>query len=276
MQRPCHCLNFNLKWTYWNFVHGRRTTGKGRQPRRFRASGSRQCAPDDRLRTPSDLIREWAAVRVMKTRQTRVHLQQRKCDAETYDQRCGADRHDGKSPFGMLFDIRVHVDLRGKAGFVPQATRRTQTLSGTGADSASTSPRLAASPRARSTDIRRPVSLRVSRSQSCTSRTSGTEVAAALLTCARDDGRALVTISVVTRLTGRHANCGAEPDLMPHSRFGMRTAQALVLGRRRISHGDHPHFTLGTARPFDFRCHEGNGNELGLRHWSSSWMAYGG
>jgi hypothetical protein len=91
-------------------------------------------------------------------------------------------------------------------------------------------------------------------------------VAAALLTCARDNGRALLAVSVVTRWTGRHANSGGEPDLMPHRRFGMRTAQALVLGRRRVGHGDHPHFTLGTARPFDFRCREGNGNELGLSH----------
>ena len=195
-----------------------------------------------------------------------MHLQQRKRDAETYDQRRGADRHDGKSPFGMLFDIRVHVHLRGKAGFVPQATRRTQTLPGTRAGSASTSARLDAPPRARSADIRRSVSLRVSRSQSYTSRTSGTMVAAALLTCARINGRALVAISVVARWTGRHANSGGEPDLVPHGRFGMRTAQALVLGRRRVSHGDHPHFALGTARPFDFRCREGNGNGLGLSH----------
>lgn len=165
----------------------------------------------------------------------------------------------------MLFDIRVHVHLRGKAGFVPKAAR-TQTPSHARAGSASTCPRLAASPRARSADIRRSVSLRVSKSQSCTSRTSGTVVAAALLACARDNGRAQAAISVVTRWTGRHANSGGEPDLMPHGRFGMRTAQALVLGRRWISHGDHPHFTLGTARPFDFRCHEGNGNELGLSH----------
>jgi hypothetical protein len=49
MQRPCHCLNFKLKWRHWNFVHGRRTTGKSRQPQRFRANGSPECAPDDRL-----------------------------------------------------------------------------------------------------------------------------------------------------------------------------------------------------------------------------------
>jgi hypothetical protein len=49
-----------------------------------------------------------------------AHLQQHgKRDAETDDQRRSAERHDGKSPFGMLFDIRVHVHLRGKAGFVP-------------------------------------------------------------------------------------------------------------------------------------------------------------
>jgi hypothetical protein len=53
--------------------------------------------------------------------QTRKQLQHGKCDAETYDQRRGADRHDGKSPFRTLFDIRIHVYLRGKAGFVPKA-----------------------------------------------------------------------------------------------------------------------------------------------------------
>ena len=52
MQWICHCLNFNLKSRHWNFVHGRRTTGKGRQPRRFRTNRSRECAPDDRLRAP--------------------------------------------------------------------------------------------------------------------------------------------------------------------------------------------------------------------------------
>ena len=275
MQRPCHCLNFKLKWRYWNFVHGRRTTGNRRQSRRFRANGRANARPLTGSAHPR-ACPERAAVRVKKTRQTKAHLQQRKCDAETYDQRRGADRHDGKRPLGMLFDICVHVHLRGKAGFVPQATRRTQTRSGSRADSASTSARLAASVRARSADIRRSVSLRVSRSPSCTSRTSGTKVAAALSTSARDNGRAHVAISAVTRWTGRHANRGAEPDLMPHGRFGVRTAQALVLGRRRISHGDHPHLAPGTARPFDFWCHEGNGNELGLRHWSSSWMAYGG
>jgi hypothetical protein len=60
-------------------------------------------------------------------RPERKGLQHGKCDAETHDQRRGADRQHGKSPLGMFFDIRVHVCLRGKAGFVPKA--RTQTRS---------------------------------------------------------------------------------------------------------------------------------------------------
>jgi hypothetical protein len=71
------------------------------------------------------------AVRVKKTRQTRKHLEHGKCDAETYDQHRGAERHYGKSPFRTLFDIRVHVYLRRKARFVPKAAR-TQTPSDTG------------------------------------------------------------------------------------------------------------------------------------------------
>jgi hypothetical protein len=102
----------------------RRTTGNGRQPLRFRA--------DNGLCTP--LTSSGNGRGAKKTRQIRVRLQQRQRDAETHDQRRGADRHDGKGPFGMLFDIRVHVYLRGKAGFVPKAAR-TQTPSRTRAGS---------------------------------------------------------------------------------------------------------------------------------------------
>jgi len=68
---------------------------------------------------PRTLIREW----VGGPRQedpSNPHLEHGKCDAETYDQRRGAKRHYGKSPLLMLFDIRVHAYLRGKARFVPR------------------------------------------------------------------------------------------------------------------------------------------------------------
>ena len=149
------------------------------------------------------------AVRVKRpipVQSERKGLQHRKCDTETDDQRRSAERQNGKSPLGTFFDIRVHACLRGKAGFVPKA--RTQTPSDASANSASTSPRLRASPRARSADIRRSVWQRVSRSQSWTSRTSGTVAVEAVLACARNNGPALVAISVVTRWTGRHANQG--------------------------------------------------------------------
>lgn len=146
-------------------------------------------------------IWELVAVRVKRpipVQSERKGLQRRKCDAETHDQRRGADRQHGKSPLGTFFDIRVHACLRGKANFVPKAAR-TQTPSDTGASSASTSPRPRASPRARSADIRRSV---------WASRTSGTVAVEAVLACARNNGPALVAISVVTRWTGRHANQG--------------------------------------------------------------------
>jgi hypothetical protein len=125
-----------------NFVHGRRTTGKSCQPSRFRANGSRECAPDDRLRTPRARSGGWrfASKKNIKTKRrepgldsigTEKALQHGKCDAETYDQRRGAERHYSKSPFRTFFDIRVHVCLRGKACFVPKAAR-TQTRSDTG------------------------------------------------------------------------------------------------------------------------------------------------
>jgi hypothetical protein len=62
---------------------------------------------------------------------------------------------------------------------------RTQIPSATRATSASASPRLGAPPRARSADIRRSAWPRVSKSQSCTSRTSGMMVAEVVLACAR-------------------------------------------------------------------------------------------
>jgi hypothetical protein len=117
MQPLCHCLSFKPKILDQSVEALELRSGSENYGRK----AANPSVLDQR--TPSDLIREWVAVRVRKMRRTSNDLQQGKCDAETYDQRRGADRHHGKSPFGMLFDIRVHVYLRGKAGFVPKAAR---------------------------------------------------------------------------------------------------------------------------------------------------------
>jgi hypothetical protein len=104
--------------------------GKATQPGRFSASGRANAnltTGSARPRTGSGSGWRLAS---RKRRQTSQHLKQGKCDAERYDQRRGAERHCGKSPFRMLFDIRFHVCLRGKARFVPKAARA-QTPPGT-------------------------------------------------------------------------------------------------------------------------------------------------
>jgi hypothetical protein len=145
MQRLCHCLSFEPKILDPREEALELRSGPKNYGRKAASSGVFE------QRMPSDLIRAWVAVRVRKMRRTSNDLQQGKCDAETYDQRRGADRHHGKSPFGMLFDIRVHVYLRGKAGFVPKAAR-TNTVR-----HRATSLWFGAPPRARSADIRRSV-----------------------------------------------------------------------------------------------------------------------
>jgi hypothetical protein len=84
--------------------------GKTVQPWRFRAKHALGLDPG-------------VGGRFASRRRVKPTLEHRKCDAETYDQRRGAKRHHGKSPLLMLFDIRVHVYLRGKARFVPKAAR---------------------------------------------------------------------------------------------------------------------------------------------------------